>query len=237
MYYGTTEAVLTRGKSRGGNTQVHLAHKSIVFDELQPLDVLGRQIVFDRALDDHPLVGLGERISKQMRSCKPKLLSLLMYYGSSEAILTHGISRGGNAEVHLAHVAIVLDELQPLDVLCRQLVFDGTIDDHPLVGTAWQALLGEGPHPLLPPQVREHLDRRVGLDSRYLKVLHGWYLFGLNSVHVQDVPSAHGPGLGLLRFDCSTILPSRFCQIPISLSRIRLTSECSKSRDRPKPKF
>ena len=97
----------------------------------------------------------------------------------TEVTLTRCKSRG-NAEVDLAGVAIVLDESQPLDVLGGQLVFDGALDDHTLVVLARQARpLMARLHPLLPPQVREHLDRRVGFHGRNLNqilLVHNWRL-------------------------------------------------------------
>ena len=71
----------------------------------------------------------------------------------------------GSAKVNLAIKAIVLDKSQSLDVICRHLVFDSALDDHTFVGLARQALLIAGPHPLLLPHVREHVDSRVGLDG------------------------------------------------------------------------
>ena len=50
------------------------------------------------------------------------------------------------------------------------------------------------------------------------------------STHIQGVPSEHRPGLGQPWFLCYTILPCRFCQIPVSPSRVGQIVEHSKSK-------
>ena len=65
----------------------------------------------------------------------------------------------------MADVAIVLDLPQLLNVLGGQLVLDGALDNHLLVGPAGEAFLIVVKHSLFLSKISEHFHHCVGLDG------------------------------------------------------------------------